>query len=289
MNRKLSVILGILILLAVIHHFIKNSSSGIKPFANIKAARVIEVENMASKDKFCLIKSPAGWEIITSTNYPADSRRAESLANEIKNLKFETVISFSENKRFEHELSSAAAVKVSAGAFFAGKKMVSVLVGKRAFDRNHFYAGFENDKKSYLAGGLRRELLLSPAEYYRNRRISKVAEEDAAVLKIKSGKKIYEVSRSTSGWNFQGPAMDDFYKAMSYCLNMGASDFYDTNFVPAYTIEITKKDGATVTWEFGEAEKNKFCARVPSSNGGYMISTEKAAAIIKFFQKHASK
>ncbi len=285
MNRKLFLILGILVLLAVIHHFIKNASPVIKPFSKIKEVRMIEIENMASKDKFRLMKSPSGWEIIISTNYPADSRRAKILSDEIKNLKFETVISFSEKKRFENALSSSSAIKLTV----SDKKAVSVLIGKQVFDRSHFYAGFENDKKSYLAGGLRRELLLTAADYYRNRRISSVKEEDTAVLKIKSAKKTYSVSRSTEGWDFQGNMPDDFYKIVSYCLNMSASGFYDFDFTPTHTIEITKRDGTSVTWKFGETQKQKFCARVAGKNGSYTIPTEKAEKIIKFLQKNGTK
>lgn len=285
MNRKLSVILGILVLIAVIHHFIKNSSSGIKPFSKIKAARMIEIENMASGDKFRLMKSSSGWEIIISTNYPADPRRARVLAAELNKLIFETVISFSENKRFENDLSSSSAIRLTV----TGKKAVVILIGKPAFDRNHFYAGFENDKKSYLAGGIRRELLLTGADYYRNRRLSSIKEEDASLLKISSGKKIYSVSRSSSGWNFKGALPEDFYKVISYCLNMAAPGFYDNNFAVTHTIEITTKDGEKITWEFGKTGKNKFCASVPGKNGGYIILAEKAEKIIKFLQKNGTK
>ncbi|MEA2081256.1 MAG: DUF4340 domain-containing protein [Elusimicrobiota bacterium] len=282
MNRRLSFILGILVLLAVIHHFIKNASPEITPFAKIKEIRVIEVENMASKDKFCFIKSTGGWEIITSTNYPAAFRRVRVLMAEIKKLKFETVISFSENKRFENDLSSSSAIKLTV----TGKKAVSILIGKQAFDRNHFYAGFENDEKSYLAGGLRKELLLTGADYYRNRILSSTKEEDTAILKIKGGKKTYSVLRSSSGWNFRGNMPEDFYKTIAYCLNMKSSGFYDKRFNATHTIEIVAKDGGKIVWEFGKTGKNKFCARVPGKNGGYIIPTEKAKKIIKFFKKN---
>jgi len=285
MNRKLSVILGILVLIAVIHHFIKNSLPGLKPFSKIKAARMIEIENMVSGEKFRLTKSPSGWEIVISTNYPADLRRSRVLAAELKKLTFETVISFSETKRFENDLSSSSAIRLTA----TGKKAVVVLIGKQAFDRNHFYAGFENDKKSYLAGGIRRELLLTGADYYRNRRLSSIKEDDASFLKISSGKKIYSVLRSSSGWNFKGVLPEDFYKTVSYCLNMTASGFYDDKFAATHTIEITTKDSENFVWEFGKMGKDKFCARVPGENGSYIIPTEKAEKIIKFLQKNAAK
>ncbi|MCD6312172.1 MAG: DUF4340 domain-containing protein [Elusimicrobia bacterium] len=285
MNRKLSIVLGILILLAVTHHFFKNAPAGIMPFSKIREVRTIEIENMASKDKFRFIKSSCGWEIITSTNYPADLRRVRVLAAEIKKLKFETAISFSENKRFENNLSSSSAIKLTV----SGKKAVSVLIGKQAFDRNHFYAGFENDKKSYLAGGIRRELLLTGADYYRNRRLSSIKEEETSALKISGGKKTYSVLRSTSGWNFRGNMPEDFYKVVSYCLNMASSGFYDKNFKATRTIEIIKRDGENFIWEFGETEKNKFCARVPGKNGAYTIPTDKAEKIITFLQKNGTK
>ncbi len=285
MNRKLTAALGIFVLIAVIHHFIKNAASGIKPFSKIKKTRMIEIENMASGDKFRLIKSPSGWEIITSTNYPANSRRCRVLAAELKKLTFETVISLSRKKRFENALSSSSAIKLTV----SGKKPVSVLIGRQAFDRNHFYAGFENDEKSYLAGGIRRELLLTGADYYRNRRLASIKEEDATFLKISGGKKIYSVSRSSAGWNFKGVMPKDFYKAVSYCLNMTASGFYDDNFASTHRVKITKSDGMTFVWEFEKKGKNKFCARVPGENGSYIIPTEKAEKIIKFLQKNGTK
>ncbi|PKN00536.1 MAG: hypothetical protein CVU78_00615 [Elusimicrobia bacterium HGW-Elusimicrobia-2] len=285
MNRKLSVVLGILILIAVTHHYIQNAPAGIQPFSKIKDIKFVEIENFQSGEKATLVRKEGDWEIIISTNYPADSRRVKTLMGEIKNLKFENVISLSANKRFEHDLSSSSAIRLTT----KGKKYASVLIGKQAFGRNHFYAGFENDDKSYIAGGIRRELVLTGAEYYRKRHIASVREEDASRLRITAGEKIYSLSRGESGWDFQSDSPGDFYKFISYCLNMTASGFYDAAFAPSHRIEITKKDGTTVAWEFGEAAKDKFCARVPSSNGGYIIPSEKAAAIIKFFQKHASK
>jgi len=258
MNRKLTAALGILVLIAVIHHFIKNSASGIKPFSKIKEVRMIEIDNMEIGDKFRLMKSPSGWEIIISTNYPADSRRCRVLAAELKKLTFETVISLSRKKRFENALSSSSAIKLTV----SGKKPASVLIGKQAFDRNHFYAGFENGEKSYLAGGIRRELLLTGADYYRNRRLASIKENAMP---------------------------EDFYKAVSYCLNMTASGFYDDNFASTHRVEITKSDGMTFVWEFGEAQKNKFCGRVPGENGSYIIPMKKAEKIIKFLLKNGTK
>ena len=284
MNRKLTAALGILVLIAVIHHFIKNSSSGIKPFSKIKEVRMIEMDNMETGDKFRLMKSPSGWEIIISTNYPADSRRCRVLSAELKKLTFETVISLSRKKRFENALSSSSAIKLTV----SGKKPVSVLIGKQAFDRNHFYAGFENDEKSYLAGGIRRELLLTGADYYRNRRLASIKEKDTSFLKISGGKKTYSVSRSSAGWNFKGAMPEDFYKAVSYCLNMTASGFYDDKFASTHRIEITKSDGMTFIWEFGKRGRDKFLARVPGENGSYIIPTEKAEKIIKFLQKNGT-
>ncbi|MDO9513851.1 MAG: DUF4340 domain-containing protein [Elusimicrobiota bacterium] len=285
MNRKLSVVLGILILIAVVHHYIQNAPAGIRPFSKIKDITAVEIENFQSGEKARLVRKEGDWEIIISTSYPADSRRVKTLLGEIKNLKFENVISLSANKRFEHDISSSSAIRLTAD----GKKNASVLIGKQAFGRNHFYAGFENDDKSYIAGGIRRELVLTGAEYYRKRHIASVREEDASRLRITSGEKIYSLSRDESGWDFQSGSPGDFYKFISYCLNMTASGFYDTAFAPSHRIEITKKDGNIIVWEFGKVTKDKFCARVPGENGSYTVPSEKAEKIIQFFQKNASE
>jgi len=285
MIRKLSVVLGILILIAVVHHYIQNAPAGIRPFSKIKDITAVEIENFQSGEKARIVRREGDWEIITSTNYPADSRRVRMLAGEIQNLKFENVISLSANKRFEHDLSSSSAIRLTA----EGKKNVSVLIGKQAFGRNHFYAGFENDDKSYLAGGIRRELVLTGADYYRKRHIASVREEDAVLLRVKSGEKTYSLSRGESGWDFQSGSPGDFYKFVSYCLNMTASGFYDAAFISTHEIEITKKDGSIIVWELGKVTEDKFCARVPGENGYYIVPSEKAENIIRFFQKNAPR
>lgn len=274
-----------LILIAVVHHYIQNAPAGIRPFSKIKDITAVEIENFQSGEKATLVRKKGGWEIIISTNYPADSRRVKTMLGEIKNLKFENVISLAANKRFEHDLSSSSAIRLTA----EGKKNVSVLIGKQAFGRNHFYAGFENDDKSYLAGGIRRELVLTGAEYYRKRHIASVREEDASRLRITAGEKIYSVSRGESGWDFQSASPRDFYKFVSYCLNMTAAGFYDTAFVPTHEIEVTKQDGTIIVWELGKVSKDKFCARVPGENGSYAVPPEKAEKIIQFFQKNAPR
>jgi len=285
MSRKLSAALGILILAAVIHHFIRSTPSGIRPFAKIKNISALELEDFQSGDKIRLVKRAGEWEIITSTNFPADTRRARTLASEAGNLIFESVMSLSSEKRFENGLSSSSAIRIT----LSGKKSVSVLIGKQAFGRNHFYAGFENDSKSYLAGGLRRDRLMTEAGYYRKRRIASVREEDVSVLGVKGGEKVLSFSRGESGWDSQIESPKDFYDFASACLNMSASDFYDNDFVSSHRIEITKNDGNVAVWELARASGGGFCARVPGENGSYIVPTAKAENIVRFFKKNAAK
>ena len=283
MDRKLSVVLGVLLLLAVIHHFIRTSAPGIIPFSKVKNISSVSIENLPEGAGLSLVKREGAWEIITSTNFPADRGRVNNLLAGISNLQFESIISFSPEKRFENGLSTSSAIRLSA----SGRKKASVLIGRQAFGRNHFYAGFENDSKSYLAGGLRRDMILAGADYYRNRRVASVREEDAVRLRIEGGGKSYSVSRGETGWDFDSEAPKEFYDFVSACLNMSSTAFYDKDFAPSHRIEITKNDGSSLVWELGGDSNSGFFARVPGENGAYIIPAGRAGNIAAFFQKKA--
>jgi hypothetical protein len=244
----------------------------------------VSAEDPQSGSRLRLVREKDGWEIAGSTNFPADARRVNALLAELGKLRFESVMSFSAEKRFENGLSTSSAIRLAA----SGNKEAAVLIG-RPFGRSNFYAGFENGSKSYLAGGLRRDMLLAGADYYRKRRVVSVREEDTARLRVEGGGKGYAVSRGEAGWDYHSENPKPFYDFVSACLNVRAADFYDKDFTATHRIEITKNDGSSLVWELGGDSESGFLARVPGENGSCVIPTAKAETITGFFQKNAAK
>ncbi|MFH1352270.1 MAG: DUF4340 domain-containing protein [bacterium] len=289
-NFVVPAVFFVLVIAAAVHHFVKKTPSGIKPFGKVKEVLSIKITDFSKNENYTLIKEDGKWLVDTSTSHIADALKVDNLSDKIQDLKFETVISETKEKHFEYSVSSQNAISISVRARnFAPSE---VYIGKAGADYAHFYARFRKKPQVYLASGFSRYEVALPAEFFRDRKIADIPEEDIKSVSISDNKLFYTVERSSAGWLFQGKKPEGVDGAIQLCRAMSAFDFSDKgiqDFKPLQKIIIMKISGEIFEWHIGQKVENFYLAKRTGRNDIYKISSGQAEKIIKFLEKNSQK
>ena len=299
-NRVVTIILGGLLILAVILHFIKSGPASSAPLGKAGELNKVEIKNLSSGKSFLLLKKNDEWQVFFSTaeniripdgetGYFADVSKVKRLTGNLSELKFETVISEDEGRHFYYSVSTANALSLKVSS---RREIPEIYIGKSGADWSHFYARFAAKPQIYLASGLIRGLITQNEDYYRERKIVSEDENDIKQLTVEEpGGKKYSVERSSSGWKFDGALVspENFAEVSGFSREMQAAGFSESGFKEKIKITIEKIDGRSVSWSIGEKEENYYTAVRDGRIGVYKIPTEKAEKIFVFLDKNGAK
>ena len=274
----------ILIVAAVFHNYLKRRPSGIEPFAKARDIKRMKISDFSKKKSFELVKKGVNWFVVmSSTKFVTNGKKVKNLANKLKKIKFETVISENPAKHFDYSVSSSNAISVE---IFGRKKYPVVYIGKSGADYYHFYARFKDRPQIYLASGIKRYEVTRGANFYRDHRIINLKKDDVTKVTIVGNGKKYSVEKSSNTWKFNGKPPEKFDEVLAACSNISAFDFAGGGFEKKVDVEVTDKSGRVFRWSIGQKEENYYLAKRPDRNDIYKVSSYRIDKILNFLKQN---